>query len=59
MGRAAGSAVAVTFGLYEGVRRWSVTRFLFGMRPKKRRTGAVGKAGSADGGPAKVRPAAR
>jgi peptidoglycan/LPS O-acetylase OafA/YrhL len=30
-------SVAVTFGLYEGVRRWSVSRFLFGMRPKKRR----------------------
>ena len=30
-------SVLVTFGLYEGVRRWSVTRFLFGMRPKKKR----------------------
>ncbi len=33
-------SVAVTFALYEGVRRWSVTRFLFGMRPKKRRPAA-------------------
>lgn len=30
-------SVAVTFALYEGVRRWSVTRFLFGMPRKKRR----------------------
>jgi glucans biosynthesis protein C len=30
------ASVAVTFALYEGVRRWSVTRFLFGMRRKKR-----------------------
>jgi peptidoglycan/LPS O-acetylase OafA/YrhL len=40
-------SVTVTFALYEGVRRWSVTRFLFGMRPKRRRTGEVGKAGRA------------
>jgi glucans biosynthesis protein C len=30
------ASVAVTFLLFEGVRRWSVTRFLFGMRRKKR-----------------------
>ncbi len=29
-------SVVVTFAVYDGVRRWSVTRFLFGMRPKKR-----------------------
>jgi glucan biosynthesis protein C len=39
-------SVLVTFVLYEGVRRWSVTRFLFGMRSRKRRAGAAGKMGS-------------
>ena len=34
VGRAAGRVRGVTFALYEGVRRWSVTRFLFGMRPR-------------------------
>ena len=51
-------SVAVTFALYEGVRRWSVTRFLFGMRPKKRRTGEVGKTGPAGVVPPKPTPAA-
>ena len=32
-------SVVTTFALYEGVRRWSVTRFLFGMRPKTRSAG--------------------
>ena len=32
-------SVLGTFALYEGVRRWSVTRFLFGMRPQRRRPG--------------------
>jgi glucan biosynthesis protein C len=32
------AAVAVTFALYEGVRRVSALRFLFGMRPKARET---------------------
>lgn len=40
-------SVVVTFTLYEGVRRWSVTRFLFGMRRKRRRTDEVGKTGTA------------
>jgi len=35
-------SVAGTFALYEGVRRWSVTRFLFGMRPKQRPAGEPG-----------------
>jgi len=30
------ATLAVTFGLYEGVRRVPVLRFCFGMRPKKR-----------------------
>ena len=38
-------SVALTFALYEGVRRWSITRFLFGMRRKKRRTGEAGRTG--------------
>jgi len=41
-------SVLVTFALYEGVRRWSATRFLFGMRPKKRRP--VDTLGVADAG---------
>jgi glucans biosynthesis protein C len=51
-------SVLVTFALYEGVRRWSVTRFLFGMRPKKRRTREVGKTGSAGVAPTKPTAAA-
>ena len=51
-------SVAVTFALYEGVRRWSVTRFLFGMRPKKRRTGEVGRTGPAGVVPPKPTAAA-
>jgi hypothetical protein len=35
-------SVAGTFALYEGVRRWSVTRFRFGMRPKQRPAGEPG-----------------
>jgi peptidoglycan/LPS O-acetylase OafA/YrhL len=50
-------SVVVTFALYEGVRRWSVTRFLFGMRPKKRRTGEVGGTGPAGVVPARPTPA--
>jgi glucans biosynthesis protein C len=50
-------SVAVTFALYEGVRRWSVTRFLFGMRRKKRRTGQMGKTGPAVVVPPKATPA--
>jgi hypothetical protein len=49
----------VTFALYEGVRRWSVTRFLFGMRRKRRPAGEVGKAGSADVGPPEATAADR
>ena len=30
------AAVAVTYGLYEGVRRVGWLRFCFGMRPKRR-----------------------
>jgi glucan biosynthesis protein C len=52
-------SVAVTFALYEGVRRWSVTRFLFGMRRKRRPAGEVGKAGSADVGPPEATAADR
>jgi glucan biosynthesis protein C len=52
-------SVLVTFALYEGVRRWSVTRFLFGMRPRKRPAEAARKTGRALPGPAKTTPAAR
>jgi glucan biosynthesis protein C len=47
-------SVLGTFALYEGVRRWSVTRFLFGMRRTRRRTGEAGKTGPADIGPPKA-----
>ena len=52
-------SVAVTFALYEGVRRWSVTRFLFGMRPKRRPAAEVEKAADVAGGLAATRSAAR
>jgi glucan biosynthesis protein C len=52
-------SVLATFALYEGVRRWSVTRFLFGMRRKRRRPGEVDKTGPADAGPPRVTTAAR
>jgi fucose 4-O-acetylase-like acetyltransferase len=51
-------SVAVTFGLYEVVRRFALTRFLFGMRPKRiaarvTAEGAAAAAGrAADGGAA-------
>ena len=51
-------SVLVTFALYEGVRRWSVTRFLFGMRRKKRGAGKVGEAGPAGAVPPRPTPAA-
>ena len=38
-------SVVVTFALYEGVRRWPVTRFLFGMRRKRRPAGEAQRAG--------------
>ena len=40
-------SVLGTFALYEVVRRWSVSRFLFGMRRAKQRPGEVGKTGPA------------
>lgn len=52
-------SVLGTFALYEGVRRWSVARFLFGMRSKRRRTGDVGRAGPAGIVPPKPTTAAR
>jgi len=52
-------SVAVTFALYEGVRRWSVTRFLFGMRPKRRPAAEVEKAADVAVGSAATRSAAR
>jgi len=47
-------SVACTFALYEVVRRVAVTRFLFGMRPKRKaaRATAEGAAASAAGGDA-------
>jgi peptidoglycan/LPS O-acetylase OafA/YrhL len=45
------SAVAITFALYELVRRFSVTRFLFGMRPLKKRSAA--EAPTLEEGPAR------
>jgi peptidoglycan/LPS O-acetylase OafA/YrhL len=39
------ASVVVTFALYEGVRRWPVTRFLFGMRRKRRPAGEAQRAG--------------
>ena len=52
-------SVVVTFAPYEGVRRWSVTRFLFGMRRKRRPAGEVGKTANAAVGSATTRSAAR
>ncbi|MGE5228607.1 MAG: acyltransferase family protein [Deltaproteobacteria bacterium] len=47
-------SVLGTFALYEGVRRWSVTRFLFGMRRMQRRPAEAGKAGRAAAGSEKT-----
>jgi hypothetical protein len=52
-------SVLGTFALYEGVRRWSVTRFLFGMRRKQRRPAEAGKSGRAAVGSEKTTTAAR
>jgi peptidoglycan/LPS O-acetylase OafA/YrhL len=52
-------SVLGTFALYEGVRRWSVTRFLFGMRRKQRRPAEAGKAGRAAVGSEETTAAAR
>jgi glucan biosynthesis protein C len=51
------ASVAVTFALYELVRRFSVSRFLFGMRPLKKRSAPAPVTGKA--GPSAVGPAAR
>jgi peptidoglycan/LPS O-acetylase OafA/YrhL len=53
------AAVVATFAVYEGVRRWSVTRFLFGMRPNRRRSAEVGQIESAAVGQAKPTAAGR
>jgi peptidoglycan/LPS O-acetylase OafA/YrhL len=52
------ASVVTTFAIYEAVRRWSVTRFLFGMRPKKP-TGGAKTVGRAPAVPAKTTPVAR
>jgi glucan biosynthesis protein C len=52
-------SVLGTFALYEAVRRWSVTRFLFGMRGKRPRSGKVEKSGPSRAIPPKPTATAR
>jgi glucan biosynthesis protein C len=44
-------SVLGTFALYEVVRRWSVTRFLFGMRSMRRRPHEAGETGPPSAAP--------
>ena len=52
-------SVLGTFALYEVVRRWPVTRFLFGMRGKRPRVDKVEKTGPSRAVPPKPTATAR